>query len=258
MFTRPEAAPESAAGTPASDAVVSGTNTRPIPRPTSSIGPKMPDQYTVSGDTRDSQAIPVMAGTIPVIISGFGPSSGMSLGAALDAANSAMVSGRNATPARSGLNPMTLCRNWVRKKNIPNMPAMSSSREMNEPARLTSVNRRIGVIGCRARVSVITNPASRTAARPNATSATWSSQPSDAARMNPYTSDVTPAVAVSAPARSKRPGCRGVSVTNSGVTATTARPIGTLMNSTHRQDSHSVITPPSTRPNEEPPVITPM
>jgi len=44
IFTRPEAAPESAAGTPASDAVVSGTNTRPIPRPTSSIGPKMPDQ----------------------------------------------------------------------------------------------------------------------------------------------------------------------------------------------------------------------
>jgi hypothetical protein len=86
----------------------------------------------------------------------------------------------------------------------------------------------------------------------------WFPQPSAAARMNPYTSVVTPAVAVSAPARSKRPGCRGVSVTNRGVTAITARPIGTLMNSTHRQDSHSVITPPSTRPSEEPPVITPM
>jgi len=44
MFTRPEAAPESAAGIPASDAVVSGTNTSPIPRPSSIIGPKMPDQ----------------------------------------------------------------------------------------------------------------------------------------------------------------------------------------------------------------------
>ncbi len=76
--------------------------------------------------------------------------------------------------------------------------------------------------------------------------------------MNPYTSAVTPAVAVSAPARSKRPGSRGVSPTNSGAIATTARPIGTLMNSTHRQDSHSVITPPRTRPSEEPPVITPM
>ena len=39
-----DAAPESAAGTPASDAVVSGTNTSPMPRPISSIGPKMPDQ----------------------------------------------------------------------------------------------------------------------------------------------------------------------------------------------------------------------
>jgi hypothetical protein len=86
----------------------------------------------------------------------------------------------------------------------------------------------------------------------------WFPQPSAAARMNPYTSVVTPTVAVSAPARSKRPGSRGVSATNRGVTATTARPIGTLMNSTHRQDSHSVITPPSTRPSEEPPVITPM
>jgi len=98
-------------------------------------------------ETRDSQAIPAIAGTIPAIISGFGPSSGMSLGANRDAANSATVIGRNATPARSGLRPMIFCRNRVRKKNIPNMPAMSSSRAMNEPARLTSVNRRIGVIG---------------------------------------------------------------------------------------------------------------
>jgi len=35
--------PESAAGTPASDVVVSGTNTSPIPRPSSSIGPRMPE-----------------------------------------------------------------------------------------------------------------------------------------------------------------------------------------------------------------------
>ena len=94
----------------------------------------------------------------------------MSLGASRDTANSATVIGRNATPARSGLKPMIVCRNWVRKKNIPNMPAMSSSRAMNEPARLTSVNRRIGVIGCRARVSMTTNRVSRTAAVPNAAS----------------------------------------------------------------------------------------
>ena len=44
MFTSPDAAPQSAAGTPASDAVVSGTNTSPIPIPISSIGPNTPDQ----------------------------------------------------------------------------------------------------------------------------------------------------------------------------------------------------------------------
>ena len=63
---------------------------------------------------------------------------------------------------------------------------------------------------------------------------------------------------VTAPARSNRPAWRGVSATNSGAIATTAIPIGTLMNSTQRQDSHSVMTPPSTRPREEPAVITPM
>src|SRR5689334_17001948 len=39
------------------------------------------------------------------------------------------------------------------------MPAISSSRAMNDPARLTSANRRIGVIGWRALVSVATNTA---------------------------------------------------------------------------------------------------
>ena len=33
-------------------------------------------------------------------------------------------------------------------------------------------------------------------------------------------------------------------------------PIGTLMNRTQRQDTHSVITPPSTRPSEPPPMAT--
>ena len=39
-----------------------------------------------------------------------------------------------------------------------------------------------------------------------------------------------------------------------GVIATTAMPIGTLMNSTQRHESHSVISPPSTSPSELPPV----
>ena len=121
----------------------------------------MPVQYPVAGVTRHSQAIDPMTGSIAAIIRGFAPSRGMSLGASRDAANSATVIGRNATPARSGLNPIIFCRNWVRKKNIPNMPATSSSRAANEPTRLTSANRRIGVIGWRARVSVTANRVSR-------------------------------------------------------------------------------------------------
>ena len=41
-----------------------------------------------------------------------------------------------------------------------------------------------------------------------------------------------------------------------GGLATTAMPIGTLMKSTQRQESHSVIKPPSTSPSELPPVTT--
>jgi hypothetical protein len=41
-FTMLEAAPESAGATPASDTIVSGTNTMPIPVPMSSIGPRTP------------------------------------------------------------------------------------------------------------------------------------------------------------------------------------------------------------------------
>ena len=74
--------------------------------------------------------------------------------------------------------------------------------------------------------------------------------------MKPYTSKVMPAVEVSAPTRSNRPGWRGDSGRNSGAVRATAMPIGTLTNSTQRQDTHSVITPPSTRPRDPPPMAT--
>ncbi len=73
----------------------------------------------------------------------------------------------------------------MRKKNIPNIPATSSSRAANEPDLLASANSRRGVIGWEARVSVTTNAASSTMATPNDASATRLPQPSEAARMNP-------------------------------------------------------------------------
>ena len=67
-----------------------------------------------------------------------------------------------------------------------------------------------------------------------------------------------PSVEVSAPARSSRPGRRGDSAMNRGPISSTAMPIGTLMNSTQRQENHSVMIPPSTRPSEPPPIMTPV
>lgn len=114
-LTMLEAAPESSARTPARDAVVSGTNTTPMPIPNSIIGPNTPVQYPVPGETRDSHAMPAITGSIPAISIRFGPATGISRGAARETKNSAMVIGRNATPVRSGEKPSTSCRNWVRK-----------------------------------------------------------------------------------------------------------------------------------------------
>ncbi len=93
-----------------------------MPPPISTIGPKTPDQYPVSGDTRDSQAIPMITGIMPISMSRCPPKRGISRGASRDTPNSRSVIGRNATPASSGRKPSTSWRNWVRKKNMPNMP----------------------------------------------------------------------------------------------------------------------------------------
>ena len=112
------------------------------------------------------------------------------------------------------------------------------------------------MIGCRARDSLARKAASSAAAITNAPTAMRLPHPCEAAWMKPYTSRVIPAVEVSAPTRSNRPGWRSDSGRNSGAVRATTMPMGTLMNSTQRHDTHSVITPPSTRPSEPPPMAT--
>ena len=65
-----------------------------------------------------------------------------------------------------------------------------------------------------------------------------------------------PAVEVSAPVRSNRPVLRGVSGSTSRASASTAIPIGTFTNSTHRHDAHCDSMPPAIRPTALPPMDT--
>ena len=65
-----------------------------------------------------------------------------------------------------------------------------------------------------------------------------------------------PAVDVAAPAASNRPPCRCEAASRRGASATTAMPIGTLMKKTQRHEATCVITPPRTRPSDEPPIVT--
>jgi len=248
----PEAAPVSAAGTPARMIVFSGMKLSPAPRPNSSIGPATPVRYPLVAESWVSQTIPAVSRTAPVTMSGLAPKRGSNLGTVRTHANIVTVIGRNAAPVRSGPNPSTFWRNWVRKKNIPNMVADSSSMFRYAPQRLRSANSRSGITGCRARISIATNTASSTAAVTMASRVPVSCQPCEDARMKPYTRQVMPAVEVSAPARSKRPGRRSGSAMYCGASSTMARPTGTLTNSPHRHDAQAVSVPPSSRPIEAP------
>src|SRR5262249_59900075 len=108
------------------------------------------------------------------------------------------------------------------------------------------------------RTSISTNETIRAAAAASDASTRASPQcetPSGpvAAFDRPYTSSATPAVPVTAPATSTGPSRRGDSASTRCAAAATASPIGTLTNSTHRQDTYVVSSPPSSRPTAPPP-----
>ena len=127
-LTRPDAAPASRGSTPSSAAVVSGTNASPFPAPNTTRGPTS-EAYPACSSSWVSHSMPRVDSTIPVIITGRAPSRSTSHRAdSCDDANTATVIGRNANPVSRSLYPSTPRRNWVRKKNIPNIPATSSSR----------------------------------------------------------------------------------------------------------------------------------
>src|SRR6266542_2956720 len=102
-LSRLDAAPDSRRSTPETATIVSGTNSRPIPNPNTSIGPRIPSTYPLVTDTCASQASPRAASTEPVNMRRLGPTLGSDHEANCEVTISAPVTGRNATPARSGL-----------------------------------------------------------------------------------------------------------------------------------------------------------
>src|SRR6185369_12956602 len=97
-----------------------------------------------------------------------------------------------------------------------------------------------------------TNIASTTTATANEVSVRVSLQPSEEARMKPYTSADRPTVAATAPTASNRPGLRRGLLMKRGAREATASAIGTLMNITQRHDTHVVSMPPMIRPIDPP------
>src|SRR5579883_3675129 len=81
------------------------------------------------------------------------------------------------------------------------------------------------MIGCAVRASMVRNSASSAVAATNAQIVSALPQPLDEARMNAKTSDAMPAVAVSAPAISSRPGRRSGSRMKMGASSMLLAPI---------------------------------
>ncbi len=94
------------------------------------------------------------------------------------------------------------------------MAAARQSIMISPPARLRLRSSRSGVIGWAVRCSITTNATSRAAPTANEAIVTPLPQPAagSAAWMNPYTRLTRPRVEVSAPGRSKVPGCRSDSL----------------------------------------------
>src|SRR5262249_13437598 len=125
------------------------------------------------------------------------------------------------------------------------------------PVRLRSASRRTGSSGRLLRVSITANAVSSTTdAASEATtlaSPQWET-PSGlvAALTRPYTRATIPPVPVIAPGRSNRPRWRGDSGSPRDAASAAVTPIGTLTNSTHRQDAYVVSRPPAISPTAPP------
>ncbi|CAO0829284.1 hypothetical protein SMICM17S_07546 [Streptomyces microflavus] len=119
----PDAAPASFGATPDTAIRVSETNCMPMPRPKTSIGPRMEPRYVLWTSVSVSQPSPMAASSAPVTMKGFGTRRGSSWEAKPAPTAMMALTGRKASPARSGLKPSTFCTKSVRKKNIPNIAA---------------------------------------------------------------------------------------------------------------------------------------
>src|SRR5215475_11073714 len=167
------------------------------------------------------------------------------------------ISGRYATPVLSAEYPQADCRNTVRKKNMPKTAVPMHSMTRFAPVLLRSASRRTGNRGRLLRVSIIANAASSTTdAASDATtlaSPQWETPSGLVAAVDrPYTRAAIPPVPVIAPGRSNRPRCRGDSGSTRAAASAAASPIGTLTNSTHRQEAYVVSKPPVISPTAPP------
>lgn len=114
--------------------------------------------------------------------------------------------------------------------------------------RLRDRNRCSETIGCAARRSTPANTANSTTAPATHTSARSSPRPCSAARASPYTRAAAPTADSSAPATSKRPGLRRVSVIATGPSTRISTPSGTFSSRPHRHELRPDSVPASSRP----------
>ena len=166
------------------------------------------------------------------------------------------LNGRNANPDASGPKPSTFCTYCTTRKNIDSCAPTTSAIIARAATRVRLASRAGWIIGCATRRSVNASSASESRPRAKPPSVRAEPHPWSGVPISAQTIETAPTVAVTAPTTSNRPGRRTVSVTKSGASASTASPIGTLMNIAQRHEPMSVSTPPSSRPMDAPPEET--
>ena len=127
--------------------------------------------------------------------------------------------------------------NCTAKKKNANWAPTNNAITLTAPARARSRSSQRSRTGEEVLRSSWTKVPSSTAASAKPPMVPSEPHPWSGAFTKAKTSAAEPSVAVTAPGRSNRPGRGAVSLTKRRVRARTVRPIGTLMNSDHRQDA---------------------
>src|SRR5215208_1443378 len=244
----PEALPSSSGRTAESTTFATGAKKSAMPMPPRMKAPTSSVYGTDGSDTRASQPSAIACRARPVAISGRPPMRSESAPATGATNIGIAVHGSVLRPAPSGEWPWAVWRNCASRKIEPNIPKYMNSEAPFAAEKPRSRKSRSGTIGCAARRSQATNPASSTLPPVIATTIAGLVQPSPFPLTSPQTTPNKPALTSARPGRSRAPSGPLDSRSRSIASGSRTTPMGTLSQKIHCQEMPSTTAPPTSGP----------